>query len=691
VNDMGIRQNQIARAIENIVKYYLFHGRYPTMQTITYHFSQWLRENKPGSPSFSPLKFLRKEKSNATRYNDNIRMIYTDISDAYDATINQTLKVMNDFNFAETERKKLRQELQTISKKIDELILFSKDPSSMSESIIENFTDMSMIDNTKSTVYANIDLQEITLKENNRLSNKVLLVGSNTKFQALTPNVKEAAIETINNAFDDSLNTAWWHVIKTKGPGTVRAELAILFTQEEEINTIEYVAHHGNPVLIQLEYTTDGYTYTPLPGLNNKRNVVDKESWSFPLLKVKGIKFTFEKKDYDDNSAGVYNYYFGAKNISAYKKNYLSDGVLYTNPFVFQSTNINMVTLLAKHEIPSNTSIDYEVALLESEQDPESVIWYPISSADDSSPRAPKLVEFNIRSSKNIEFTSAEATQEVINGMKVFRLLQSDKTPTIPDNVNDIQNPQLLRGINQWKRERTYIPFTGDVPLNHMWSEMLQSRPSQIRTDYLPISNILSLRRLNSGLQDNFYRFTTCIYYDEAKTAPLSLAMVQNINGINTRLGTYTVYLNGERMISSNEEVSLKFKNGWNQIQILYHWGDMTLRKDYTQDQLPIETRLGKFNFMEQTKVRADLEPLECVDKHSLYYNVSPNDRNYFAIYDQQIVLNYLPDNCIFQLSYELPNVEINNNQILVKATFKRSADAPNLTPKLYSIQLQSK
>jgi hypothetical protein len=688
---MSIRQSQIARTIENIVKYYMFHGRYPTMQTITYHFSQWLRENTPGTPSFSPLKFMRKEKSDADRYNQNIKLIHTDIQDAYDATIDQTIRVMSDFNFAETERKKIRKELADVSKKIDKLILLSKDPSGLTDSIIEDFSDMSMVDNTKSTIYTNVDLREITLKENIRQSNKVLLVGSNAKFSTLTPNVKEAAIESINNAFDDNMNSAWWHVIKTEGPGTVRGELAVLLPQESDINTVEFTSHSGKAILIELEYTTDGVNYTPLPGQNNQQSITDKASWNFPLMTVKGIKFIFEKKEYDDNSAGIYNYYFGAKNISVYKKNYLSNGELYTTPFVFNTDNVNMVSMIATHEIPYNTGIDYKVALYGENQDPNSLVWYPISSADDTNPTAPKIVEFNTRSTKTIEFANAETNLQVINGMTVFRLLSSNNNPALPDSFADIKNPQLLRGINQWKRERTYIKFMGDIPLNSNWDDMLQNRPSQVRVDYLPISNILSLRRLNGGPTDNFYRFTTCIKSDQAKVETVSIAMLQTVNGVKTRMGTYAVYMNGERMIPSNEDVTLKFKKGWNQIQILYHWGNMAQRMDYTQDQLPIETSLGKFNFSLETMVRADLEPLKYVDQHSLYYNISPNDHDNFAIMEQQVVLNYLPVNCIFQLSYELPNVNVKSNQVLLYANFSRNTDTPHLTPKLHGLQVQSK
>jgi hypothetical protein len=684
---VSIRQTQIARTIERIVKYYLRHGRYPTLQTITYHFSQWLREHTPGAPSFQPLRIMRKSKSDAERYNEDVKRIHEDISDAYQATINQTARVMSDFQFAETERNKLWHDLMAISKKIDQLMLVT---SNAGEVIMEQFEDMSRVDKTRSSVFVDVKNQLITLNENKRESQKVPLSGSMAQFNPLTPNVKTAALESINNAFDDNLNSAWWQVIKTNGPGIVRGELIVRLPEETEISEIEYVSHHGKPILIHVETSLDGFSFTPLPGKNNQKKVIDAEVWSFPKMKVKAVKFVYEKKEHDDHSAGTYNYYFGAKNISLYNKSFLTTGTLITNPFAF-SQNLNMLSLKAKHDIPYNTSIEYSVALLQEGQDFSELIWYPISSQDDSAPKYAKVIDFNIRGTKYVEFSKSEPTLQVINGMQVFKLTNDAGEGALPDSFDRIHNPKLLRGINQWRRDRTYIPFDGTIPLNSTWQEQFVNRPDQIITDYLPIGNTLSLRRDGGGPRDNFYRFTTCLYSEETRVEPLSLAVIQTVNGVRKRIGTFSVYVNGVRMVPTNEEVTMTLKVGWNEIQILYHWGDMQQRRDYTEEELPTETYLGKFNFLKEKKVRADLAPLQYVDVHTLYHNVSPNNHDNFAISENQVVLNYRPVNCIFQLSYEVDAEEITHNQVVLKAVFSRSEDTPHLTPKIYALQLIGK
>src|SRR5690606_24487067 len=161
------------------------------------------------------------------------------------------------------------------------------------------------------------------------------------------------------------------------------------------------------------------------------------------------------------------------------------------------------LTMEANHQIPIGTSIDYEVALYDPNKSFHELIWHPISSLDEKNPKASQAVEFNTKKLQTAHIRKGEPTGEIINGMKVFRLIKDNGDPIISEILNEdlsdtetfdtIKNAQLLRGINQWKREKTYAPFKGEIPLNSKWNEIYRHHPENVHIDYLPIGNILSL------------------------------------------------------------------------------------------------------------------------------------------------------------------------------------------------------
>lgn len=704
---MGIRKIQVTRKIEEVIKSYLFRGRYPTFQTITHHFGQWLREQTPGAPAFNPLKIYRKEKSDSAKYNKHVEEISTDIGDAYEATIGQTKQIMSDFSFIETERGKLIHELGNISKSIDELLLVSTNADyTYFDGHIIGFENSEDINKEASTVFVNVINKEVTLSENLNQSNRIMINSKKAIFQTLQPANKHAALESMSDAFDDNINTAWWHVVKTKELGAnnvMRAELTVMFEGTEEINYIEYIPHHGKPVNTNIEYTNDGAFFTPIHQQAETDKITGVKIWNFQKISARGIKFVFEKADYDERNGDYYNYYFGAKSINVYKKNYLSEGMMYTNPIQFNE-EVQVLSLSAENDVPFNAELRYEMALHEEGKLLEELIWHPISSSDETKPKYAKTINLNVKENKKVETSKSEATGEVINGMQVFRLMKDNgdgimsekildtQTGETKETFDQFQNPKLFRGINQWKRERTYVPFDGSIPLNSKWDDQYMNRPELIRVSYQLKGNSLDLRREYGGFDDNFDRLSICVYSDEPRNEPLSLSVISTLpSGVRKRMGAYAVYVNRQRLAPVNDEVTMNFIKGWNEVQILFHWGDMQERRDTVRENLPSSSIVGKFNFAKEKRIRGDLEHMQYVDVHSLYHNIAPNNRNYFAIYERQVVLNYLPVGCAFQLAYETNKQTEKHNQVVLRAVMNRDIDVPHVTPKIYKIKLRAK
>lgn len=699
---MSIRKIQVTRVMEDTVKKYLLNGRYPTLKTITNHFNEWLQENTPGVPSFNPKKVWRKSKSSSKDYNDNAEMIETDIQDAYKATIEHGKKAVSNFNFIETERKKIAHNLTQIENEIEEfLMMINNLDYRYFDGKTVSFENMNQVNGVLTTALVDVTKREVTLSENDMKTNRVIMQGATTKFNVLKPYEHHATLESVKNAFDDDANTAWWQVVKTQQlDNNMKVEFIILFNNEEEINHIEYLPHNSKEVYVSLEYTLDGSSFLNLLDGGQIDRVTEGISWSFQPIKARGIKFVFSKSVHDDQSAGMYQYYFGAKNIAIYKKSYVSESVLYTNPIEF-SENVRRLSMNAIDTIPHNTNVQYEAAVYRDYLKPEEHIWYPISSANSTNPKHPTHIDLNITKLKTVETSSADDTGEVINGMKVFKLVsdtgsgilteETDENGQTKETFEEIIDPKLFRGINQWKCESAYMSFNGDIPVNSQWEAIQNNSPQAIHLSFFMKGNRLPCNR-PKGSKNNFYRFTTCIYAEQKKGIPLSISVLQSLtSGHRKRLGSYSVYLNKKRLSPSNDEVTLDLLEGWNEVQILYHWGDMELRKDIAAEDLPVSTYIGKLDLLSERKVRAEIKPMSFVEASSLFYNISPNNKDYFAIKDRQIVLNYFPTNTIFQLIYESKNQNRENNAVLLRLTLERDENSQHVTPKVKRITLLGK
>ena len=690
---MSIRKQQITRIVETIIKKYLRRGIYPTFQTITYHLSQWLREHTPGAPGFYPIKAIKGETADSKSYNKNVDMIYQDLSNAYEATIQQHEQLIKNFQFIEAERQKLIHDLAQLSHDIDGLLLTTKETDIyyFNQEIL-SFENMHNWDKEKSTALINLYNQEATLAENQKKSRRLILTNNQVSFAPLGKEKEHHVLESIHHAFDDQLNTAWLHVVKTKQiQPYIKAALTIDLHKAEWINHIEYVPHQQQPIEITLEYTTDGTSFTSIHQQAEIDKTTGARSWTFSPIQATAIRFIMKKTEYDDYSSNLYHYYFGAKRICLYHKYYLNEGYLYTNPIKLEK-DTQQISLNSNHEMPFNTEIQYEVAEYQKNKTIEDLIWHPISPLNETQSKHPTILELEKPAIKIIESSTFKETGKQVNGMRVFAMVKDNGSTVLSDDETweDIQHPILFRGINQWKREKTYRPFNGSVPLNHYWEQYQEQNPNMIEIEYLPFNRILHMGRKGKE-KDNFYRFTTCIYSEKKeRKEPLRLSVIQQLtSGAKKRLGSYSVYLNQKRLSPINDEVTLVFQEGWNELQLLYHWGDMEERRDFPANWLPTKTTLNKWNLHKEGKVRADLKHLTPIDIHDLFYNVSPNDRNHFALYEQQVLLNYLPKNCIFQLKYESKAKKQKESQILLRARLKRNQESPYMTPKIHKIQLR--
>lgn len=692
---MLIRNNQIGRKTEEIIKRYLFNGTYPKLKSITNELSTWMENHIPGTPSFKSHKIYKKDITNSTEFNNQMTAIEKDISDVYEASITQQNQLMRNFTQGEIAREKIRHDIDQINKELDQLISMSKyaDNKYIHEDII-SFENLSTIDIKRTDASVDISKRQVTLKERNIQSKRIIVDSSKVVTNVLQSHTGLYYVQPVKYAFDDSINTAWWSKVTTKETNSknkMELEIVIPFNDVTEINTIEFTPHHTKEMYVTLEYSSDNNSYSSISTVTDIK-ILEPTSWTFKNTKMRYLKIRIKKYQYDELEGKNWVYYFGAKNIAIYKKSYEAESYIYTNKLSLPS-NSKSLSISSDKTKRVGTDIGYEICFNPEAKETEQ-IWHEIDDYENKSNGKTKSIEINNTETVSVSGRKVIETGELVNGIRSYKLLKNDGSSIFtPDNTGNntftsFSNAKLYKGIHQWKREHTYKEFNGDVPLNSMWDTLYREKANMIDTDYFIKTNSLPFNKSN----ENFYRFTICVYSIVERQMPLSIQLTGISNKeLKKRLGSYSIYCNQKRLVSVNEEVTLNFVNGWNEIQILIHLGDVTTRKDLPLNEMPDNFIIGKTNLVTEQYVRADLFPMELISKESLFYNISPLNHDYFAIDQQQVILNYYPNDTIFELIYdEEKQTGDGGIPYLLRAKLSRSEDDDSITPILNDIRVRT-
>lgn len=691
---MIIRNNQLAKKTEAIVKKYLFKGTYPQLKSITNELSIWVESHLPGTPTFKSKKVFKKDITNSDDFNEQTSAIEEDITDVYNASIEQHNQLMKNFTQGDIIRERIRFDIDEISNELDKLLILSKyaDKNYIHEDVI-TFNDLSDIDIIRTDIDVDITNRQATLKERSIQSKRISVKEQNVEVKVLQSHTSVSTIEPISYAFDDSINTAWWIKVITKeinSNNRMEAEIIVTFDELTEINTLDFTPHHTSEMNVSLEYSLDNDTFNPISTVSNQK-VTEPIKWSFKTTKMKYLKIRIKKNQYDDINGQGYLYYFGAKNIAIYKKSYEPEGTLYSKKLALPA-NSKQLSIESTKNNRSGTKLEFEVCF-NPDQDKEFQIWHKVDDVNDKKATASKSISINDIELVNVSGRKVIETGEIINSVRAYKILKNDGSSIFtPDNkgvstFSDFMNAKLYRGIHQWRREKTYVTFDGEIPLNAQWDTLYREKANLIDTDFFMKSNSLPLGQT----KDNFYRYTICINSATDRQMPLGIELVGITNKeIKKRLGSYSVYCNQQRLVSVNEEVTLKLVTGWNEIQILVHIGDVSKRTDLLPDEVPNYFLVGKSNFVAEQYVRAELSPMIKTTKESLFYNVSLMNHGYFAIDDQQVILNYLAKDTIFELIYDNKDLSTAAVPYIIKVKMSRNADDESLTPIIKDLHIRT-
>ena len=187
------------------------------------------------------------------------------------------------------------------------------------------------------------------------------------------------------------------------------------------------------------------------------------------------------------------------------------------------------------------------------------------------------------------------------------------------------------------------------------------------------------------GTNNTHYKFTTYLYFEESQEYK-----TQDID--NMYLPNESLYINNKKMNTSAADNSkynyeIKFKKGWNKIQLVFYIGD--------GDDTEVINNLNYFNIkdIDSQKQRAKKSPINRISLHDLETNVKYSNDDFFAVDGNNIIFNDIEkeDGSIssnkFKIEYKYQQNKVNKIKLLARL----STQNPFYTPKINEIEVMTK
>ena len=110
---MALASRQIKRELNKIIETKLKSGFIPTVDLVRSELLKFYKEVTVGTPSFKARKQPYRRVWDVDLYNSNLEEIYNDLNNLYDEVVNQFTTILIDFDFNDTERRRILHEINT--------------------------------------------------------------------------------------------------------------------------------------------------------------------------------------------------------------------------------------------------------------------------------------------------------------------------------------------------------------------------------------------------------------------------------------------------------------------------------------------------------------------------------------------------------------------------------------------------
>ncbi|UOE58052.1 hypothetical protein [Cytobacillus oceanisediminis] len=680
---INIRKKRFAVMVNQILQEELQKGNLPTSREFGARLNKLLREQDLGSPEYRFKRALNSELAESDFYNEAVVNIQKDLMILYENTISVHNELKGKFNWFEVEKNRLEYEARKLEAELKEKVLLYGKTGYLA-SVFDTFDDVSKVE-TEENVSIDIKNHQVTLKQQENTS---FLIEPQASIGFFTPqnavsNYKKLHISgNISNALNAYTNETFQEVwlSKTQGPAEGYAE--IHFAEKQRLNRIDIGIHTLKEVNLYVEFTADGLNYFHLPYYSEGKNTANNLSFYFPTAEIKSLRIWIRKQESDKEMVHPegyqYQYLFGIKKIQFYRLSFPGEGHIVTKPLTPNTDehfSIGKVSLVTEEELPDGTDIEYYVRVDNREES-----WRKISPVNRDTSVAPNVLDFkyvvrskpsNLGIAEQTSGQEAEIIELQANGISFYSLGHIEKRKIIP------RTERLYIGKDAWNVQEV-IQNLGEAHIPSL-NDWMNPSGDIVRT-------VTPILEGNRGILMNGQVFTENrqlhygmgLYYDGRENV---------ISTIPSSTEPIAIYLNGEKLFegipNSQTNVNYKFKQGWNDLNVLVYV--QSINKNCTID-------LGFDPVAVSTHCYASSQFMEKISLFDLRYNTRNNDWSKYALYEKDgrvyIVVNHSLPGVIYDLYYDYVD-EVEHRDVQLKIVLKQFSVGEYTTPVLRRYTLQ--
>lgn len=443
---MSLSDTYKAYIVEKLMMEYLYQGIVPTSDMLEDDLVAYMQTHPDLTvPLSKQMDFTveRGSSSSSSKIEEIALVVSQDVGVLAREIYRLTQESSKFYDRWSAEAKRLSSRARQLEHRIDSLLLLNNDTAGFFSYVGDTFSDTNRVDLSQTTARINVDEQSVSLSPYRTTStdqsrgtqlNLTELTEEDISFYAITnrrgTTVYPAPGEnSLINIFKTD-SSSWGATVTAGTTGEMVCELKARFSYlDKEVSKVSFTftAPIGSTSsTVSLQYSVDGYKWFLVPAVDATKVLTKNMAWTFPITKMKWVKFIFNKAAPDEGT----DYKFEVKHMRIF-----GDTFSESDSFVLISKSqqsldnednpikFSQVSLDCCYEVPNDTGIQYFISA--SKDNNEWSDWMNISPSDFEGVAYPKIINIGGVSTKDNTDLSSTTKFDVSSGLTQKQLTRT--------------------------------------------------------------------------------------------------------------------------------------------------------------------------------------------------------------------------------------------------------------------------